>query len=123
MTTKTTATGGSGALRNDKQGQATATENAKCGGLSAAQQTMRLSVASVEMTLVFCQAEGRQRQRQRQQQQQLQRQPQVLRLRSSQVRELPFDCAQVRMTPFGWGERTNKNKHKDNRRFLRFAAE
>jgi hypothetical protein len=31
--------------------QATAT--AKCGGLSTAQQTMRLSVAPVEMTLIF----------------------------------------------------------------------
>jgi hypothetical protein len=32
----------------------------KCGGLSAAQQTMRLPVASVEMTPFFVRAEGRQ---------------------------------------------------------------
>jgi hypothetical protein len=40
------------ALRNDKRKGRT-TAKAKCGGLSTAQQTMRLSVAPVEMTSAF----------------------------------------------------------------------
>ncbi len=44
----------SAALRNDKQREQAKTKaNAKCGGLSTAQQTVRLSVAPVEMTSVW----------------------------------------------------------------------
>lgn len=47
--------------------------------LSAPQRTMRASIASVEMTILFGDAEKNK---------QRQGQPQVLRLRNSQVREL-----------------------------------
>jgi hypothetical protein len=71
---------------------------------------MRLSVGPVEMTPGFRQAEGRQRQRQLQRYpEQRQRQPQVLRLRSSQVRELPFDYAQGQDDTF-WVGRENEQK-------------